>query len=79
MREIPCIYAFFMIKFKGRKKTRATIPVKVPKFSKKTGFIGHERRGSKKPNGGKKHERYFNEATFRSRCSFRTSDKKMES
>ena len=56
MREIPCIYAFFMIKFKGRKKTRATIPVKVPKFSKKTGFIGHERRGSKKPNGGKKHE-----------------------
>ena len=53
MQEMPCIYAFFMIKFKGRKKTRATIPVKVPKFSKKTGFIGHERRGSKKPNGGK--------------------------
>ena len=34
--------------------------------------------GSKKPNGGKKHERYFNEATFRSRCSLWTSDKKME-
>ena len=32
-----------------------------------------------KPNGGKKYERYFNEATFRSRCSLWTSDKKMES
>lgn len=31
-----------------------------------------------KPNGGKKHERYFNETVIRSRCSFRTSDKKME-
>ena len=34
--------------------------------------------GSKEPNGGKKHERYFNETAFRSRCSLWTSDKKME-
>ncbi|CDB85278.1 unknown [Coprococcus comes CAG:19] len=34
--------------------------------------------GVHKTNGGKKHERYFNETTFRSRCSFWTSDKKME-
>ena len=31
-----------------------------------------------KPNGGKKHECYFNETAFRSRCSLWTSDKKME-
>lgn len=31
-----------------------------------------------KPNGGKKHECYFNEAAFGSRSAFRTSDKEME-
>ena len=34
--------------------------------------------GSKKPNGGNKHERYFYEAAVRGWCSFRTSDQKME-
>jgi len=29
-------------------------------------------------NGGKENERNFNETVTRSRCSFRTSDKKME-
>lgn len=31
-----------------------------------------------KPNGGRRHERYFNETVIRGRCSFRTSDEKME-
>ena len=39
---------------------------------------GEEMCGSKKPNGGKENERYFNETVIRGRCSFRTSDKKME-
>ena len=30
-------------------------------------------------HGGRKNERYFNETVIRSRCSLRTSDKKMES
>ena len=34
--------------------------------------------GREKPNGGKKNECYFNETVTGSRCSFRTSDKKME-
>src|SRR5699024_8495389 len=34
--------------------------------------------GRSKPNGGKKHECYFNETAFRSRCTLRTPDKKME-
>ena len=29
-------------------------------------------------HGGKENERYFNETVIRSRCTFRTSDKKME-
>ena len=35
-------------------------------------------RGRIQPKRRKKHERYFNETAFGSRCSFRTSDKKME-
>lgn len=38
----------------------------------KTGYM------EAKPNGGRKHERYFNETVIRGRCSFRTSDEKME-
>ena len=34
---------------------------------------------AKKPNGGKQNERYFNETVTGSRCSFRTSNKKMGS
>ena len=33
--------------------------------------------GRTKPNGGKKHECYFNETAFRSRCTLRTPDKKI--
>lgn len=29
-------------------------------------------------HGGRKNERYFNEAVIRGRCTFRTPDKKME-
>ena len=32
----------------------------------------------KKPNGGKTHERYFNETIIRSRCTLWTPNKKME-
>ena len=35
-------------------------------------------RKKKTKNGGLKHERNFNETVTGSRCSFRTSDKKME-
>ena len=54
----------------------------IPKVPKSTGSgtVSEKKKtyGSLKPNGGKKHERYFNEAAFRSRCSLWTSDKKME-
>ena len=38
----------------------------------------HKMQTEDKPNGGKRHERYFNEAASGSRSAFRTSDKKME-
>ena len=74
----PCICKGFMISFQGRKKARTwlseTVPVKKKRLVSRT-YTGAE---VKKPIGGKKHERYFNEAAFRSRCSLWTSDKKME-
>ena len=39
---------------------------------------GRKHTEDQKPNGGKKHECYFNETAFRSRCTLRTPDKKME-
>ena len=44
----------------------------VPKLDDKTVSRAYTRTEVKKPNGGKKHERNFNEAAFRGRCSFRT-------
>ena len=43
--------------------------------------LGPRGKGSMRKNltkRRKRHERYFNETAFRGRCSFRTSDKKME-
>ena len=59
-------------------KSRICLSEMVPKLRNKPVSRTYNICGSKKPNGGKKHERYFNEATFRSRCSLWTSDKKME-
>ena len=70
---------------KKSQKSRICLSERVPKLTARgckdilAGFKDLHICGSKKPNGGKNHERYFNEATFRSRCSLRTSDKKMES
>lgn len=51
-----------MIYYKRCKKTRVWIPGKVPKPCERTVSQEKKAHGSKKPNGGKKHECYFNEA-----------------
>ena len=42
------------------------------------GFEKEMKSSEEKPYGGKKNECYFNETVTGGRCSFRTSDKKME-
>ena len=70
-----------MLYYERCEKARMRIPLKVPKENRRIYPVSEELKayGRKKPNGGKKHERYFNEAVIGSRCSFWTSDKKMES
>ena len=67
-----------MLLYYSREKTRTCLPEMVPKLGNKTVSRAYTGAEVKKPNGGKKHERNFNEAAFRGRCSFWTSDKKME-
>ena len=67
---------FSMLYYECCKKTRMRLLSAVPA---KARFRKAETCGSKKPQiWRKKHERYFNETTFGSRCSLWTSDKKME-
>ncbi len=51
-----------MIYYKRCKKTRMQIPAMVPKPRNGRSRREEKAYGSKKPNGGKKHECYFNEA-----------------
>ena len=76
--EKPCNPAESMLNYKCCEKTRMSLSLAVPNL--KTGGLREEIKtyGRLKPNGGKKHERYFNETAFGSRCSLWTSDKKME-
>ena len=60
--EIPCKPFICVLYYKRCKKTRMQIPAMVPKPRNGRSRREEKAYGSKKPNGGKKHECYFNEA-----------------
>lgn len=64
---------------KKSQKSRICLSERVPELKIQLVSRTYTHAEVKNQDGGKKHERYFNEATIRSRCSLRTSDKKMES
>ena len=67
-----------MIKCERCKKTRIQATPQVPNPARQDGLETGNSMRKIKTNWRKKHERYFNETAVGSRCSFWTSDKKME-